>query len=55
MGHRMEIYTTPESVERIISISEKFGIEARVIGRVEASDETETTIISQYGTYRYVK
>lgn len=55
MGHRMEIYTTPESVERIISISEKFGIEARVIGRVEASDETETTIISQYGTFRYVK
>ena len=51
----MEIYTTPESVERIISISEKFGIEARVIGRVEASDETETTIISQYGTFRYVK
>lgn len=34
MGHRMEIYTTKEAASGIISISEKFGIEAKIIGRV---------------------
>jgi phosphoribosylformylglycinamidine cyclo-ligase len=55
MGHRLEIYTSKAAAQQIINISEKFGIEAKVIGRVERSKETETTIISEYGTFRYVK
>ena len=55
MGHRLEIYTSEAAAQQIINISEKFGIEAKVIGRVERSKETETTIISEYGTFRYVK
>lgn len=55
MGHRLEIYTSEAVAQQIINISEKFGIEAKVIGRVERSKETETTIISEYGTFRYVK
>ena len=55
MGHRMEIYTDEESAKEIISVSKEFGIDAKIIGRVERSEDTETTIISQYGTFRYVK
>lgn len=55
MGHRMEIYTDEGSAKEIISFSKEFGIDAKIIGRVERSEETETTIISQYGTFRYVK
>lgn len=36
MGCRMEIYTNEKQAESIISLAEDFGIEARVIGRVEA-------------------
>lgn len=53
MGHRMEIYLSPENAARVIEISESFGIPARVIGRVEASDKTSLTITSEYGTFEY--
>lgn len=36
MGTRMEIYTEEKVAESVIRIAEKFGIAARVIGRVEA-------------------
>jgi phosphoribosylformylglycinamidine cyclo-ligase len=55
MGHRLEIYTNCETAAEIILISESFGIDARIVGRVEESKETETIIKSQYGTFRYVK
>ncbi|MBS1737658.1 MAG: phosphoribosylformylglycinamidine cyclo-ligase [Bacteroidetes bacterium] len=38
MGCRMEIYTDPEFANEIISIANKFKIDAQIIGRVEASD-----------------
>ena len=53
MGHRMEIYLSPENAARVMEISESFGIPARVIGRVEASDKTSLTITSEYGTFEY--
>lgn len=53
MGHRMEIYLNPDYAARVIEISESFGIEARIIGRVEASDTTRLTIISDKGTFEY--
>jgi phosphoribosylformylglycinamidine cyclo-ligase len=37
MGCRLEIYTHEKNADRLVSISEKFGIDARVIGRVEAA------------------
>lgn len=52
-GHRMEIYV-PESVAKeIISISESFGVEAQIVGRVEASEGKRLTITSEYGTFEY--
>lgn len=53
MGHRMEIYTKPEFADDIIKISEKFGIEARVIGRVEPSDKKMVSIRTGFGVYNY--
>lgn len=53
MGHRMEIYLSPENAAHVMEISESFGIPARVIGRVEASDKTSLTITSEYGTFEY--
>ncbi|MGK7389187.1 MAG: AIR synthase related protein [Candidatus Cyclobacteriaceae bacterium M2_1C_046] len=46
MGHRMELYVPEEIAEDIIKISESFRIPAQVIGRVEASEEKQLTIIN---------
>lgn len=52
-GHRMEIYV-PESVaQEIIAISESFGVEAQIVGRVDASDSKKLTIESEFGTFQY--
>ena len=53
MGHRFEIYTAPEQVENIISISESFGIEAKIVGRVEEADHKRLTLHSEHGTFEY--
>ena len=53
MGHRMELYVAPEDAARIIEISQSFGVEAQIVGRVEAAERTELTIHSPYGTLSY--
>ena len=53
MGHRMELYVAPEDAARIIEISESFGVEAQIIGRVEAAERKQLTIYSPYGTLSY--
>ena len=53
MGHRMEIYVAPEFAQEIIEISESYGIEARIIGRVEDASENRLTISSEFGTFEY--
>ncbi len=53
MGHRMEIYLAPENAQAIIDISKSFGIEAQIIGRVEAHDGKQVTIASEAGTFIY--
>jgi phosphoribosylformylglycinamidine cyclo-ligase len=53
MGHRMEIYTDEKFASQLISISKSFNIDAKVVGRVEASDKRKLTISSRYGTFSY--
>ncbi|MBT5163556.1 MAG: phosphoribosylformylglycinamidine cyclo-ligase, partial [Lentimicrobiaceae bacterium] len=53
MGHRMELYIPREIAADIINISNEFGIEAQIIGRVEKSDSKKLTIISEFGTFQY--
>ena len=53
MGHRLELYVEENLAETIISISKSFNVEAKIIGRVEASKEKMVTIKSQFGTFEY--
>jgi len=53
MGHRMEVYVPQEVAQEIIAISESFGIEAQVIGRVEAFSGKQVTVRSEVGEFIY--
>lgn len=53
MGHRMEIYLPVQFAQAVIDISQSFGIDARIVGRVEDSAQNILTIISEYGTFLY--
>lgn len=53
MGHRMEIYVAPEHAQAIIDTAAQFGIEARIVGRVEEAASNRLTIISDKGTFEY--
>ena len=50
MGCRMEIYTNEKDADKIISVANGFGIEARVIGRVEESERRELVIKTHTNT-----
>jgi len=52
-GHRFEVYLSPQHAAQVIEISKSFGIDAQVVGRVEASDHTRLTISSEFGTFEY--
>jgi len=52
MGHRMEIYTTPENADDIINISKSFNIDAQVIGHIEEGKKS-LTIQSEFGQFDY--
>lgn len=52
-GHRMELYLDENNAADIIRISEDFGVEARIVGRVEASDVKSLSILSPYGEFDY--
>jgi len=41
MGHRLEIFTSEKDAESIIAVSKQFNIDAKIIGRVEASGKKE--------------
>lgn len=53
MGHRFEIYTSPEVADDIINISGSFNIEAQIIGKVEPYNGKKLTIKSEKGEYNY--
>ena len=53
MGHRMEIYLKEEFADQVIQISKNFGVDARVVGRVEKSSGKKVTIKSSFGEFVY--
>lgn len=55
MGHRMEIYVDPSVAGDIIKISQEYGVDAQIIGRVEPSDSTKLTITHNNAEYIYTK
>jgi phosphoribosylformylglycinamidine cyclo-ligase len=52
-GHRMELYVPEAITPDLIAISKSFGVEAQIVGRVEAADSKKLTIKSAYGTFEY--
>ena len=56
MGHRMELYVDNESVaDDLIRISQSFGIDAQIVGHVEASEQASVTILHEGQEYTYFK
>ena len=53
MGHRMEIYVTPDHAREVIDIAGSFNIEARIVGRVEEAPTNRLTITTEAGTFEY--
>ncbi|MCB9196194.1 MAG: phosphoribosylformylglycinamidine cyclo-ligase [Flavobacteriales bacterium] len=53
MGHRMELYVDESIAQEIITISKKYNVEAKIVGRVEKSDVKKLTIKSSKGEFIY--
>lgn len=53
MGHRMELYVPEGIADELIKISESFSVAAQIIGRVEAADQKQVTIQSEFGEFVY--
>ena len=53
MGHRMELYVPEAIAADLIQISKSFNVDARIVGRVEASEGKKLTIKSEHGTFEY--
>lgn len=53
MGHRMEIYLPAQFADKVMTIAEKYGIEARVIGHVVEAQGEKVTVKSLYGEFEY--
>jgi phosphoribosylformylglycinamidine cyclo-ligase len=53
MGHRMELYVPQEIAPYLIQISKSFGVDAQVIGYVEAAEKKQVTVKSEFGKFVY--
>ncbi|MCW5922115.1 MAG: phosphoribosylformylglycinamidine cyclo-ligase [Saprospiraceae bacterium] len=53
MGHRMEIYLPARYADDVMAIAEKYGIEARIIGRVERAQGEQVTVESPHGKFEF--
>lgn len=53
MGHRMEIYVAPNDAQKVIEISQSFGIDAQIVGYTEAADNNVLIIESEKGRFEY--
>jgi phosphoribosylformylglycinamidine cyclo-ligase len=53
MGHRMEIYLPAKQADTVMAIAEKYGIEARIIGRVRKAQGEKVTVKSPFGKFEY--
>ncbi len=52
-GHRMELYVPQEIADDLIEISKGYNVDAKIIGKVEASETKKLTIKSEFGIFQY--
>jgi phosphoribosylformylglycinamidine cyclo-ligase len=55
MGHRMEVYLPAAQAQEVIDISRSFGVEAQIVGRVEAAADANVQLHTPYGSFSYTK
>lgn len=55
MGHRMELYCSENDAAYMIETAQKYGVDARIVGRTEASSDgkNHVTVISGGAKYEY--
>jgi phosphoribosylformylglycinamidine cyclo-ligase len=53
MGHRLELYVAPGCAGELIAVSQQYGVDAQVVGRVETASRTALTIRSEKGEFCY--
>ena len=53
MGHRMEIYVEPRHAQEVMDIAASFGIDSRIVGRVEEAPANKLTISTSEGVFEY--
>jgi phosphoribosylformylglycinamidine cyclo-ligase len=53
MGTRLEIYTNEKDADTLIGVSKSFGVDAQVVGRVEAGEKKELMIKTASGLLAY--
>ncbi|QEC53332.1 phosphoribosylformylglycinamidine cyclo-ligase [Anseongella ginsenosidimutans] len=53
MGHRMELYVPEIVADELVAISQSFGVDAQVIGRVAPFAGKKVTIRSEFGEFSY--
>ena len=52
MGHRLEVYLSPEDADKVIEISKSFNIDSQIVGCIE-DGKRSLTIQSEFGTFNY--
>lgn len=52
-GTRMELYVAQQDADAIIAIAKSFGIDAQIMGNVEAAEKAEVVVKSEKGTFSY--
>lgn len=52
MGHRLEVYVSPEDAPRVIEVSKSFNIDAQVVGHIDEGPRS-LTIQSEFGEFHY--
>ncbi len=53
MGHRLEFYLPEKFAEGVIATARSFGIDARIIGRVETAEGESVCVESPFGVFEY--
>ncbi len=53
MGHRFEVYLSPEDAETLIGIAGEFNLQAKVIGYCTGYSGKRLTITDTHGVYEY--
>jgi len=53
MGHRMEIYIDEKYSHKLIEISKSFGIDTKIVGHIEKSEQNKVTVKNRNKTIEY--